>query len=106
MADVLKVTPEELRTAANTFKSKKEQMQTAYGEMQKANNTLDTSWNGQASDAFKTQFESMYKNLSQAEQKMSDAVEELEKAAGIYDDVEQQIESSVKQLQVGTSPFA
>ena len=106
MADVLKVTPEELKNTAQQFKTEQNNMQTAYTAMSTAVNNLQSTWTGEASQQFKTQFESLYKNLSQSEQKMADAVDELTKAAGVYEEVENSIKSTVSQLDVGTSPFA
>jgi len=105
-ADVLKVTPEELRNTATQFKSNLQKMQTAYLQMSDAVRNLDTSWNGDASEQFKIQFDNMYKNLSQTEDKMNDAVDELTKAAGIYEQVENSNKSQMASLDVGTSPFA
>ena len=106
MADVLKVTPEELISTASSFKSSQQQMQTAYLTMSDAVRSLDTTWNGDASEQFKAQFDAMYKNLSQTEQKMTDAVDELLKAADLYQQVEDSIKSAVSGLEEGTSPFA
>ena len=106
MADVLKVTPEELRNTASQFKTYQGNMQTAYLQMSDAVRTLDGTWNGDASEQFKAQFDSMYKNLSQTEQKMADAVDELTKAAGVYEEVENSIKGMADALEVGTSPFA
>ncbi len=61
MADVLKVTPEELVSAASTFRTQQQAMQTAYLQMSDAVRTLDTTWNGDASESFKTQFDAMYR---------------------------------------------
>ena len=105
-ADVLKVTPEELRNTATQFKSNLQKMQTAYLQMSDAVRNLDTTWNGEANEQFKAQFDSMYKNLSQTEDKMNDAVDELTKAAGIYEQVENSNKSQIASLDVGTSPFA
>ena len=106
MADVLKVTPEELQNTANQFKSYQQTLQTAYLQMSNAVRSLDTTWNGEASEQFKTQFEAMYKNLSQTEEKMTDAIDELTKAAGVYEEVENSIKGQVDALEEGTSPFA
>ena len=106
MAGVLKVTPEELRNTASQFKTYQGNMQTAYLQMSDAVRTLDGTWNGDASEQFKAQFDSMYKNLEQTEQKMADAVDELTKAAGVYEEVENSIKGMADALEVGTSPFA
>ena len=106
MADVLKVTPEELKNTASQFKTYQGNLQTAYLQMSDAVRTLDTTWNGEASEQFKSQFDAMYKNLSQTEQKMTDAIDELLKAADIYEEVENSIKGQVDALEEGTSPFA
>ena len=106
MADVLKVTPEELQNTANQFKSYQQTLQTAYLQMSNAVRSLDTTWNGEASEQFKTQFDSMYKNLEQTEQKMTDAVDELMKAFDIYTEAENSIKGQIDTLDEGTSPFA
>ena len=106
MADVLKVTPEELQSTANQFKNYQNELKIAYLTMSNSVRTLDGTWNGEASEQFKTQFDNMYKNLSQTEDKMNDAVDELTKAAGIYEQVENSNKSQMASLDVGTSPFA
>ena len=106
MADVLKVTPQELQNTASNFKSSQQKMQTAYLTMSDAVRSLDTTWNGEASEQFKAQFDSMYKNLSQTEQKMTDAIDELLKAQDLYESVENELKSMAASLDEGTSPFA
>ena len=106
MADVLKVTPEELQSTANQFKTYQSNLQTAYLQMSDAVRSRDTTWNGEASEQFKTQFDAMYKNLSQTEQKMGDAIDELLKAHDIYEEAENAIKGQVDALDEGTSPFA
>ena len=106
MADVLKVTPEELQNTANQFKGYQGNLQTAYLQMSDAVRSLDTTWNGEASEQFKAQFDGMYKNLSQTEQKMGDAIDELLKAHDIYEEAENAIKGQVDALDEGTSPFA
>ena len=106
MADVLKVTPEELQSTANQFKTYKSNLHTSYLQMSDAVRYLDTTWNGEASEQFKTQFDAMYKNLSQTEQKMGDAIDELLKAHDIYQEAENAIKGQVDALDEGTSPFA
>ena len=106
MADVLKVTPEELQATANQFKGYQGNLQTAYLQMSDAVRYLDTTWNGEANEQFKAQFDAMYKNLQQTEQKMGDAIDELLKAHDIYQEAENAIKGQVDALDEGTSPFA
>lgn len=73
MADVLKVSLEELHAAANRFKSRQIVFQTAYRTMYDAVSSL----NDEDSKQFIPQFESIYKSLSQNVENMIEAVDEL-----------------------------
>lgn len=106
MADVLKVSPEALVNTAVQFKNYQKELENAYLTMSDAVRSLDTTWDGEASEAFKAQFESMYKNLSQTEQKMTDAYEELLKAHDLFEEYENKVKGQASALEVGTSPFA
>ncbi len=105
MADVIHVSSEELRNAVSKYNTQKGQLQTAYLQMSNAVRQVDGSWNGDASEAFKQQFEQLYKNIEQTEAKVQDAVDEMSKAAEIFDEVEQANQPAFQNLDVGTSPF-
>ncbi len=106
MADILKVTPEKLQETAGQFKSLQSNLQVAYLTMSDTVRSLGTTWSGDASSQFQSQFDSMYKNLSQTEAKMADAIDELLKAHDLYEEAENAIKSQVSSLDEGTSPFA
>lgn len=105
MAEIIKVSVEEMRSAVSTFNSCKTELQNAYLTMSNAVRTVDSSWNGDASEAFKAQFDAMYKNIEQTELKVQDAVDEITKAADIYEEAETSLEGAIGQLDTGTSPF-
>ena len=105
MADIIHVSTAELRNAVSKYNTCKGQLQTAYLQMSNAVRTVDSSWNGDASEAFKAQFDRMYKNIEQTEAKVQDAVDELTKAAEIYDEIEQANQQSFANLDIGTSAF-
>lgn len=105
MADIIKVSGEELRATVAKYNTQKAQLQTAYLQMSNAVRTVDGSWNGDASEAFKAQFDQLYKNIEQTEAKVQDAVDEMTKAAEIFDEVEQANQTAFQNLEVGTSPF-
>jgi len=105
MADILKVTPAELVDTAAKFKTYQNTLKVAYLTMSDAVRHLDASWNGEASETFKAQFDAMYANLSQTEEKMDDAIDELTKAHDLYEDVEAAVKAQADALETGTSPF-
>lgn len=105
MADIIKVSAEELRSAAGKFSNCQQELQTAYLTMSNAVRALDGSYDGDASEAFKAQFDAMYKNIEQTEAKVQDAVDEVKQAADIYDEVENKLSGEFTGLDTGTSPF-
>ena len=105
MADIIHVSTEELRSAVQSYTNCKQQLQTAYLQMSNAVRTVDASWNGDASETFKNQFDAMYKNMEQTEAKVQDAIDELTKTAEIFDDKELTTQNAFSSLDVGTSPF-
>lgn len=104
-ADIIKVSSEEMRAAVSSFKNCQTELENAYLTMSNAVRAVDTTWNGEASEAFKNQFDSLYKNIEQTEAKVQDAIDEVSKAAEIYDQAEKALESAFGGLDVGTSPF-
>lgn len=105
MADIIKVSPEEMRAAVSTFKSRQTELQTAYLNMSNAVRAVDATWNGEASESFKNQFNEMYKNIEQTETKVQDAIDEVSKAAAIFEETEKKLESTIGALDTGESPF-
>ena len=105
MADIIHVDTGAMRSAAVKFKSCQQEMENAYLTMSNAVRELDSTWNGEASEAFKNQFNDLCKNIEQTEAKVNDAVDETLKAADLYDEVEASLESTFGGLDVGTSPF-
>lgn len=106
MADIIHVSTEQLRDAVSKYNTCKGQLQTAYLQMSNAVRVVDGTWNGDASEAFKAQFDQMYKNIEQTEAKVQDAVDELTRAAELYDEIEQTNQNTFANLDVGTDPFS
>lgn len=105
MADIIHVSTDQLREAVSKYNTCKGQLQTAYLQMSNAVRVVDGTWNGDASEAFKAQFDLMYKNIEQTEAKVQDAVDEMTRAAEIYDDIEGTLKNTFANLDVGTSAF-
>ncbi len=106
MADIIKVSEEQLLSTATKYTACKQELQTAYLTMSNAVRALDGSYDGDASEAFKAQFDAMYKNIEQTEHKAQDAVDELQKAAQLYVTSEEALKAAFGALDVGTNPFA
>jgi len=106
MADVIKVSTEELISAVNKYSTQKTQLQNAYLLMYRNIHGLDGVYVGDASEALKQQFEQMYKNIEQTEAKVQDSIDELTKTADIVNEVEAGLQSAFSSLDTGTDPFS
>ena len=106
MADIIKVSTEELISAVNKYSTQKTQLQNAYLLMYRNIHGLDGVYVGDASEALKQQFEQMYKKLEHTEAKVQDAIEELTKTADIVNEVESGLQAAFDNLDTGTDPFS
>ena len=104
MADRLRVTPEEMQSTATQLQSYSSQMENAYLKMSNVVRELDGTWNGDASEAFKNQFNTFYANISKTEVAMADAVTELNKIAQAVLDAEGSLSAAAKSIETGTDP--
>jgi len=104
MAERITVSTEEMRNTIEVYKTNKAKQQTAYLQMSNAVRELDGAWDGIASEAFKSAFDALYRNLESSELHMEDAINELTKSAGIYEDVEEsEVSAAIKGLESGIS---
>lgn len=89
MADYrVKVSSDELRQAVARFNTCKAEIMQAYAAMATDAMTLNTSWDGEASQAFFDRCSQLIANIRTSDATIEQAVEGLEKAAGIYEAVE------------------
>lgn len=94
MADIrIKVTTGELRQAISKFNECKNEMTNAYQQMATEAMALNSSWDGEASNAFMEQFSELITNIRTSDQTIEQAVKGLETAAEIYEEVEEGISS-------------
>ena len=106
MADRIQVSTVQLKIAATLYQKLQSQMMDTCIQMNNTANVVTSGWKGKASNAFSNAFNEMYAELKQTDDKMQDAVEELMKVAGIFDEAESSIKSTSAALDTGISPFA
>ena len=105
MASRLKVSTTELNDASNEYKKCNSEMMNICSQINSAVYNVNGSWRGKASDSFLGKFEEMYAQLKQTDDKTNDAVDELLKAAGIFESAENANAQMAAALHTGTSPF-
>jgi WXG100 family type VII secretion target len=105
MAEIIKVSTDEMRETVSQFVSAQSSLQEAYNRMDRAVKVLDTAWKGIAYTAMRTQWSLTYKNIERANERMQDAIDELNQTADLFDSNESMQISSFQSLDIGTSPF-
>lgn len=103
MADTrLKVSEEAFQAAITKFDSKKNALTLTCYKISDVVRTLDGSWNGAASEAFKSQFDSLFNNLKSTEQAMDNVITKLKTALNIVTEYEGQITQGFQSAEAGT----
>ena len=105
MAEKILVTTEEMRQTAAQYQSAQGDLQGAFSELDRALKILESCWKGPAYMAMRAQWNIAYGNIKRADDKMQDAVDELNKVANLFDDNEARLQSTFSSLDIGTSPF-
>ena len=106
MAEKITVSTEEMQQTLSVYSAQKGMQSAAFNNMKSAVTTLSSTWEGEAYNAFRQQFEMFYKNIQQSEEKMQDAVDELRKTSDLFLETENKAKTDAGGLDVGTSPFS
>lgn len=89
MADYkIKVSIEEMEATINKFETCKAEMAAAYGQMSAEVLSLNSTWNGEASQAFVDRFSELTANLKTSDATVDQAVNGLKAAIEIYSETE------------------
>ncbi len=106
MAERIKVSTEEMRACIARYTAEKAKLMGALQICTKASQLLLRSWAGPSFTICAAKMANTWKNLFESEQKINDAISELNKTIALMDQAEGKIVSNVNSLDVGTSPFA
>lgn len=105
MAERILVSTDEMRQTATEYLSAKGELQDAFSSLDRALKILESCWKGPAYMAMRTQWNIAYKNIKRADDKMQDAIQELNSVARLFDQNESALQSAFSSLDTGTSPF-
>ena len=106
MANEIKVSTEEMRACIARYTAQKAKLMNAIQICVKASQLLMRSWAGPSFSICCVKMADTYKNLFQTEQKIDDAISELNKTITLMEQAEGKIKSNVASLDTGSSPFA
>ena len=77
MADRIIISTDEMRTAVSAYETQKNIKLDAIEKMKNAVNVMDSTWDGPASDIFMSAFTTLYPRMMKTEERMEDAINEL-----------------------------
>lgn len=101
MAERILVSTEDMVSTVQAYNSAKTKQENAYLQISNAVRVLDGSWDGEASEAFKTAFNGLYNNIQQSAERMQDAANELTTSADIFSQAEMDAMKAVSSLEQG-----
>jgi uncharacterized protein YukE len=103
--DLIKVSTAEMEAAIAKYNAEKAKLMGAFSICTKATSLIARSWAGPSFAVTSAKMAATWKNLFDTERKINDAIDELKKTIGIFDEAENSNKSNFAGLEVGTSPF-
>lgn len=91
MAGQIRITPEQMRTRAGEFRTEGSNFETVINKMQSLINVLQDEWEGQSSQQFASQFETLKPSFNQMRQLIDDIGGQLDGTATALENLDQDI---------------
>lgn len=105
MAEKILVSTDEMRQTATAYRGAQGELQDAFSELDRALKILESCWKGPAYMAMRAQWSIANGNIKRANEKMQDAIDELNTVANLFDENEATLQSTFSSLDTGSSPF-
>lgn len=102
MAERILVSTELMLQTMQQYENNKNKQMIAYLQLYRTVHSLDGVWVGAAHDVFIERFEALYNNISQSEERMQDAVNELRSSSDIFQAAEDDIKGEASGLDAGS----
>ena len=91
MAGQIRITPEQMRARAGEVRTEGENFQQVINKMQNLINVLQDEWEGQASQKFASQFDSLKPSFNEMKQLIDDLGGQLDGTANALEQLDQDI---------------
>jgi len=103
--EITRVSIPALEEAIRNFEVKKNNLEIAYLKISNAVRELGSTWKGASSEKFEAQFDEMYQNLKQTEERMDGAIQKLRTAMETYQEVEEQNKAAADAAAEGDTSY-
>lgn len=97
---------EAFEAAVAQFNNAKQSLQNAYLQMTSAVFSLDSSWNGEASEAFKENYGKLETNLKTSDGTIDKAIKDIQAVIAGHAEMEDEMSQIFSATQDTTDPFA
>lgn len=97
---------EAFEAAVSQFNNAKQSLQNAYLQMTSAVFTLDSTWNGEASEAFKSQYNDLATNLRTSDGTIDTAIKDIQMIIAGHSEMEETMSQLFSATEDTTDPFA
>lgn len=97
---------EAFEAAVAQFNNAKQSLQNAYLQMTSAVFTLDSTWNGEASEAFKAQYNDLANNLKTSDGTIDTAIKDIQMVIAGHTEMEEIMSQMFSSLEDTADPFA
>lgn len=103
MAIKVKINPDVFKNHISALEAKKTEMLMDALQITQAVFNLDGTYDGQASEAFKAEWNDMYQQLKQNDDKMQEVIDDLKQGLETYIQQEEAARSAMSSLDTGSS---
>lgn len=104
--DRINASAEAFEQAVSQFNSCMSELQNSYLQMTSAVFTLDTTWNGEASEAFKNQYNELFNNLKTSDATIEAAIKDIQMVIAGHEEINAEIGAMFDSAADTTDPFA
>lgn len=104
--DRINSSAEAFEQAVSQFNSCMTELQNAYLQMTSAVFTLDTTWNGEASEAFKNQYNELANNLKTSDGTIETAIKDIQMVIAGHEEITAEVGAMFEAASDTTDPFA
>ena len=105
MAERVLVSTEDMLSAIQKYTASKQQQQSAYTGMRSIVNETESYFQGEAAEAFRSSFNTMYSKIEQSEAVMEDAINELKAVDQSFQEASSAIQSHAGTLDTSTGIY-
>ena len=97
MANQIRITPDQMRSRANEYRTEAEKVQEVISKMDNLLNALQGEWEGSASESYAARYQELKPGFVKAQQLITEIATSLDSTARIVEETDQNIANQFRQ---------